>query len=170
MESKRGLGKIIERRKALFAKKPEAAAYTPKAVTEWKGGLLNENRIRDFTVSSDYPVPSGGSDTAPNPMELVLAALGSCVSAVYVEYAAEMGLRLDGVSVETEGDIDLRGLFNVAEVAPGYQRVSYKVTLKTNEPRGKVDELIALAESHCPVSDSLKNKVAVDRSVDVVSA
>lgn len=171
MASRRELKEIIEGRISLFKKKPEAAKYRPVVVTEWRGGLLNENKIRDHLLLSDYPVPAGGTDKAANPMEALLAALGSCVSAVYVEYAAMLDMKLDGVKVELEGAIDLRGLFNVdPDVSPGFEGISYTVTLKTSEPKDKIDELISLAESHCPVSDSLKRVVAVDRKVNVEPA
>jgi len=170
METKRDLKDIIERRRALFRKKPEAALYRPQAVTEWKDGLRNENTIRNHVSYSDYPVPAGGADTAANPMELMLAALGSCVSAVYVEYAALLDMKLDAVKVELDGVVDLRGLFNVDPEAPsGFQDVTYTVTLTTGEPKEKVDELVALAEAHCPVSDSLKRLVPVNKNVAVVT-
>lgn len=171
MASRRGLKEIIESRVKLFKKKPEAALIRPTVVTEWKGGLLHENKIRDHILLSDYPAPAGGTDKAANPMEMLLAALGSCVSGVYVDFAAVMDMKLDAIKVELEGDIDLRGLFNVApDVNPGFQGISYTVTLKTSEPKDKVDKLISLAESHCPVSDSLKRAVAVERKVNVEKA
>jgi len=163
----RSLKDILGRRKALFEKKPEAAQYRPSVVTEWKGGLLNENRIRDHKVACDYPVPSGGTDQAPNPMELVLAALGSCVSAVFVEYAAMLDIQLRSVKVELGGEIDLRGLFNVAPVPSGFSSISCKVTLQTDADKEKVEKLVELAQAHCPVSESLKLPVDVRSQVAI---
>jgi len=163
-----GLKQILERRRALFEKKPEAARYNPTAVTEWKGGLLNENRIRTHILMSDYPVPSGGADTAANPMELVLAALGSCVSAVFVEYAALMEIALESVKVELSGQIDLRGLFNVADVNSGFNEISYTVTIKAPDvDEARMAELIRLAGEHCPVSSTLKLNTPVASRVTV---
>lgn len=171
MGSKRSLKEIIESRVKLFKNKPEAALIHPTVVTEWKGGLLNENKIRGHLLLSDYPSPAGGTDKAANPMEMLLAALGSCVAGVYVDFAAVMDMKLDAIKVELEGDIDLRGLFNVdPDVNPGFAGIRYTVTLKTSEPKEKVDELISLAESHCPVSDSLKRVVAVEKKVNVEPA
>lgn len=166
METKRDLKTILERRRVIFAQKPETARYVPKVTTEWKGGLRNENSIRNHLVVSDYPVPSGGADAAANPMELLLAALGSCVSAVFVEYAALLDITLDAVKVELEGEIDLRGLFNVADVDSGFQAITYTVRLATGAPKEKVEELIRLAGEHCPVSDSLKRTVTVNKVVE----
>jgi len=168
LNERRPLKDILTSRKALFVKKPEAAVYRPGVSTEWKGGLLNENRIRTHVVMSDYPVPSGGDDQAPNPMEMMLMALGSCVSAVFVEYAAMLDIELEAVNVELTGDIDLRGLFNVADVNPGFRNVSYKVRLKTTADEAKTRELIDLAAAHCPVSSTMKlaTPVAAEVTVD----
>ena len=167
MSERGGLKQILERRKDYFVKKLESAIYRPAVTTEWKGGLVNENRIRNHTIMSDYPVPSGGADTAANPMEMVLAALGSCVSAVYVEYAAMLDVPLEAVAVELTGEIDLRGLFNVADVESGFKNISYKVRLKTSAPEEKVRELIKLAGEHCPVSSTIKLPTAVAHEVTV---
>ncbi|MDH5638039.1 MAG: OsmC family protein [Nitrospinota bacterium] len=167
MSERRSLKDILASRKALFAKKPEAAVYRPTVSTQWKGGLLNENRIRTHVVMSDYPVPSGGDDKAPNPMEMMLMALGSCVGAVYVEYAAMLDIELETVNVELSGDIDLRGLFNVADVNPGFNNVSYKVRLKTSADEAKTQELIDLAGTHCPVSSTMKLATPVAAEVTV---
>lgn len=167
MSDRGGLKEILERRKALFVKKPEAALYRPTVTTEWKGGLLNENRIRTHTILSDYPVPSGGADKAPNPMEALLAALGSCVSAVYVEYAAMLEVPLEAVTVELTGEIDLRGLFNVADVGSGFKNISYKVRIKSSGAEANVKELIDLAGAHCPVSSTLKLPAQVTSEVTV---
>jgi len=171
MGSKRDLKEIIESRVKLFKRKPEAALIRPTVVTEWKGGMLNENKIRDHLLLSDYPEPAGGTNKAPNPMEILLAALGSCISGVYVDFAAVMDIKLDAIRVELEGSIDLRGLFNVdPDVSPGFKGISYTVTIKTSEPKEKMDELISLAESHCPVSDSLIRAVGMEGKVNVEPA
>jgi putative redox protein len=56
-----------------------------------------------------YSTGLGGADTAPNPVEYILAALGSCQEITYRLYADALGIPLNGVSVELTGAIDLRG-------------------------------------------------------------
>jgi hypothetical protein len=57
---------------------PGAATATFEASTRQIAGLLSDAAIRDFTIKIDEPATLGGTDRGPNPVELVLAALGAC--------------------------------------------------------------------------------------------
>ena len=84
-------------------------------------------RIREFRFDVDEPPLIGGTDAGPTPVELVLAALGTCQEIVYATYARVLGIPLDGVAVSAEGRLDLRGFFGVADVPAGFQDVSFAV-------------------------------------------
>jgi uncharacterized OsmC-like protein len=48
-----------------------------------------------------------------------------------VATAAVMGINLDSVDIETEGELDLRGFLGIDEnVKPGYDSIKYTVRLK----------------------------------------
>src|SRR5260370_27986823 len=87
-------------------------------------GLGSETKIRQFTLTVDEPEPLGGTDTGPNPVELVLGALASGQEITYRAYAEALGIPLEAVSVKIEGNLDLRGFFAVKDgVLPGFQNV-----------------------------------------------
>ncbi len=68
--------------------KPEAGKTVWKAQTTWLGGFKSQAQIRDFTVAMDEPTALGGSNTAPNMVEMVLGAYGCCLTTGYAANAA----------------------------------------------------------------------------------
>lgn len=60
---------------------PDKGQTEWQATVEWKGAFRSEASIRDFDpIPSDEPAGLGGSDTAPNPVDQVLGALGNCLA------------------------------------------------------------------------------------------
>jgi uncharacterized OsmC-like protein len=51
-------------------------------------------------LHSDEPAGLGGADTAPNPVEQLLAALGNCLAVGYAANASVAGSRLDELAVD----------------------------------------------------------------------
>jgi putative redox protein len=117
---------------------PAQAQAIFQAQSRLGDGLNSAVAIRQFSVGFDEPTGLGGADTAPNPVEYILAALGSCQEITYRLYADALGIPLNGVSVEFTGAIDLRGFFNVGRgVRPGYQKIEARVTL--DSPASEAD-------------------------------
>lgn len=114
----------------------------------------------------DEPEVLGGTDVAANPVQLVLASLGSCQAITYRVWATKLGIALDGITVRTEGDLDLRGFFGLDDaVRPGFLRIRVSVTLQGPEPLARYEELVASVNAHCPVLDIVANPVPVERTV-----
>ena len=125
-------------------------------------GLLSEAAIRDFRIKIDEPTTLGGSDHGPNPVELVLAALGACQEITYRLYADTLGIPLNGVSVKLAGRLDLRGFFAVDEgVRPGLRDIHATVTIDSPASADDIERLKATVDRHCPILDILRNVTPV---------
>jgi uncharacterized OsmC-like protein len=123
--------------------KPDAGKTVWKATTAWKHGFQSQAQIRSFTVPMDEPTLLGGSDTAPNMVEMVLGAYGCCLTTGYVMNAVRQGIRLEAVEVEVEGDLDLNGFFGLSgETWPGYTDV--RASVRLSAPQATAEELQAL--------------------------
>lgn len=126
---------------------PEAGKTVWHASTKWQkgSGFQSTAYIRDFSIKMDEPPPLGGSNTAPNMVEVVLGAYGCCLTTGYVMNAALRGIELEDVQIELEGDLDLNGFFALKDdVWPGYTDVRAKVRLVA--PNATPKELQALHE------------------------
>jgi uncharacterized OsmC-like protein len=94
----------------------------PITVT-WDGGLKFTANIRGHRLTVDQPREAGGEDGAPMPLELVPAALGTCVALYVQRFLATRGLdpRDLGVEVTATGATDPHrlGRFEVRVTIPG---------------------------------------------------
>ncbi len=141
---------------------PEGARLVFKARTRLEENVRCSATVRDFPpLSVDEPPELGGTDSAMNPVELVLAALGTCQEIMYAAYASVMGVRLDKVEVDVKGYLDARGLFSMADVAPGYERLRFETRIESPAAPEVIRKLVATVESHCPVLDTLVRAVEV---------
>ncbi|HEY3079087.1 MAG TPA: OsmC family protein [Chloroflexota bacterium] len=142
---------------------PERGQTVWKATTSWLGGFASQAQIRDFTVRMDEPPPLGGADSGPNMVEVVLGAYGCCLTTGYVMNAGLKGIKLEGVEIELEGDLDLRGFFGLAEgVTPGYSGVRATVHLKAPAATPEqIQELHELVTRTSPVGAIIGRPVTV---------
>lgn len=142
---------------------PDHAIATFAADSRQVEGLRSETKIRQFAVTVDEPASLGGTDTGPNPVELVLAALATCQEITYRAYATALGIPLDGVSVTLQGSLDLRGFFAVKDgVRAGFNDVRGVVNLKSSAPASDLAKLKEVVDAHCPVLDILRAPVPVE--------
>jgi uncharacterized OsmC-like protein len=145
---------------------PEHGLLTVAATGRILDGVHCEATMRDHDLQIDEPMMLGGTDKGPNPVEIVLTALGTCQAITYRIWAAMLGMRLDEVRFETEGDIDLSGLFGLQDgVRPGFTQVRHRVTLVGPESEERYRELAETVDSHCPVFDIVANPIPVERTV-----
>lgn len=134
-------------------------------------GVYCTARMRDHDLEIDEPMMLGGTDRGPNPVELVLTALGTCQAITYRIWAAMLDIRLDEVRFETEGDIDLNGLFGLRDgVRPGFGAIRHTVTLVGPESEERYRELADTVDRHCPVLDIVANPTPVERTIEVRTA
>lgn len=150
---------------------PESARAEFRASTRAVRGFLTESRSRDFSQRIDEPEALGGTDQGPNPVEVLLGALGTCQEIVIVAYAAVLGIELEEVNIDVRGELDLRGLFNVADVPAGFKSVHFDADIRARDAtEEQLEQLRQLALAHCPVLDTLERPVAVTNHYTLSSA
>ena len=111
---------------------PELGKLTCKIQSTWERGTkafvsvgpihgLGQNlfpRTRSFVIASDDPPALGGVDSAPAPLETLLAALCGCVTSGVATNAALFGIPLDGIEIAMEADFDARGVLGHDKSVP----------------------------------------------------
>ena len=153
---------------AAITSDPAAAGFTARAEGQLREGVRCEATVRTHDLVVDEPLALGGTDAGPNPVELVLTALGTCQAITYRIWAALLDIRLDTVRFVTEGDLDLRGLLGLAEgVRPGFTAIRHRIELVGPEPAHRYTELARAFDEHCPVLDIVGQTEPVDREVTI---
>ena len=124
-----------------------------RVTTSWQGQARSRTEIagfaiggqqvaRRFTLDIDEPLELGGSNKFANPQEYLMAALNACMTVGYVAQSAVRGITLESLSIETEGEIDLRGFLGLDPATPrGYDHLRYKVRIKGDATKEQFAEI-----------------------------
>ena len=101
-----------------------------------------ERVTRSHKIVADEPTQLLGQDSAPNPQELLMAALNACITVGYVAGASVEGIKLDSLEIRTRGELDLRGFLGLSDtVPPGYEEIEYEVRIKGDGTREQFEAI-----------------------------
>ena len=141
------------------------AIKTVKCRTIAEGRFRHLNMIRNLPpYVVDEPPALLGDDTAPNPSEASLAALGSCLAVGIHANAVARGITIQKLELELEADINITAVWGTGDVSPkpvGFDAVRVKVDLEADAPRAALDELVAHATRWSPVANTFMKPVAL---------
>jgi putative redox protein len=138
---------------------PETRKLGIRTVTAHnEAGTRTEITVRHFPAfATDEPDSLGGTNTAPSPLECVLASLVGCDGVIINGVAKAMGLRYAGVDFECSGQIDVRGPKGVRGIRPYFEKVDLRIVVFTDEPAARLETLKRNVEFRCPVMNLLRD-------------
>ncbi|WP_375455244.1 OsmC family protein [uncultured Methylobacterium sp.] len=151
----------------------ERGKADPEAVRTVRARTIAEGRrfrhlnyVRDLDAQIvDEPPGLLGDDTAPNPTEALLAALGTCVAVGLQANAVARGWTVRGIEIESEGDINITSVWGTGDLSPkvvGLSAVRLSARLDIEgATQAELDELVAHAGDWSPVLNTVRNPVAV---------
>ena len=134
--------------------------------TTWQGQARSRAEIecyeiggkkvpRRFSIDIDEPRELGGSNRFANPQDHLIAALNACMTVGYVAQCAVRGITLESLTIETDGEIDLRGFLGIDPSVPkGYESLSYTVRIKGN---GRKEQFAEVHEAVMATSPNFYN-------------
>jgi uncharacterized OsmC-like protein len=112
----------------------------------------------------DEPPGLLGDDTAPNPSEASLAALGSCLAVGIHANAIAQGITIQTLELELEADINITAVWGTGDTSPkpvGFDAVRVKVHMLSDASPEARDALIAHATRWSPVANTFTKPVGV---------
>ncbi|MCG8530583.1 MAG: OsmC family protein, partial [Desulfovibrionales bacterium] len=112
------------------------------------------------------PTPLGGKDENIDPMELLLAALGSCLTIGWVTHANLRGVDFSDLEITVTAPFDLRGYLDIDQsIRPGFGELSYDIKVNTEATDDVLHEIKMAAELGSPMFDNIKNTTPVSGNV-----
>jgi uncharacterized OsmC-like protein len=118
--------------------------------------------VRDFTFAVDEPASLGGTDEGPNPVEFVLSALAGCINVVVHMVAAERGVAIRGLRVRVEGELDPARLMALpTDTRAGFSWIELVAEVDSDAPESEIEKILQIAESRCPVADTIGHTTPV---------
>jgi uncharacterized OsmC-like protein len=114
-------------------------------LARWEGGMRAVVEAGEFDIVVDEPESVGGTNTGPQPTDLLLASVASCLTLALAHVARRRGVELTGLRVQAVGTYD----------GPKFVRIS--VTITSTTAAEVVEALIPQAERICYVSNTLRH-------------
>ncbi len=120
-------------------------------------------KARNFEITVDEPKELGGTDSAANPVEYVLAAFAGCLNVMGHLVAKEMGFHLSGLKIDITGSLNPAKLFGKSDdERAGYKTITVQITPECNVDKETLQQWMHTVEERCPVSDNLQNITPVE--------
>lgn len=144
---------LIEQAAASVVPGGQAARVTFRARSTWLGQLQSRTDVESYDIAgkrvprrhrimADEPLELLGMNQAPNPQDLLLAALNACMMVGFVVDATMSGIRIDALEIESECSLDLRGAFGLdPNVKPGTEKILYTIRVKGTGTREQFEQV-----------------------------
>jgi uncharacterized OsmC-like protein len=180
IESLNGLDPAqIEQAAGTIAADPREAQVTFRAHTAWQGQFRSRTDIDSYDLAGksiprrhrivcDEPLELLGSNQAPNPQDLILAALNACMMVGFVAGATRAGIRIDSLAIDSECSLDLRGAFGIdPAIIPGAEKITYTSRVKGSGTPEQFEELHAQVMAVSPNRFHLANPIPLESKLIV---
>lgn len=154
---------------------PEAAQFKWRANCRWIKGTHSQSSVHsffglgaeqshrsEFSYDADHPEIFAAEDHGPAPVEFVLVALASCLTAGVASVAQNRKIQLRSVNVTVEAGMDLQGILGIdADVRNGFDGVKVVFEIDADATREQILALVAQSQKRSAVFDILTNPTHV---------
>jgi uncharacterized OsmC-like protein len=158
---------------------PEIAQFQWRASTTWVRGTHSSSTIQgfhgfsdeqqhhtSFTIEADHPEQFAARDQAPTPVEIVLSALGSCLTAGVAAVAQQRGTQLHSVTADLTAEMDLHGILGADPgVRNGFSSVAVTYRIDADATPEEVRAIVAQSQKRSAVFDIMTNPTDVTVTV-----
>ncbi len=170
---------LLEARAAL-TEAPEAAQFKWRATCSWLKGTHSRSSVESFfglgeeqnhraeyTFDADHPEVFASEDNGATPVELVLVALASCITAGVAAVAQNREIQLRSVKATLEAGMDIQGILGIdSNVRNGFDGITVKYEIDADASQEDIEALVAQSQKRSAVFDIVTNPTNVTVKVN----
>jgi uncharacterized OsmC-like protein len=154
---------------------PDAARFTWRATCSWVNGTHSRSTVQSFyglgaeqshkttfSYDADHPEVFASEDNGSTPVEYVLVALASCLTAGVAAVAQNRSIQLRSVKATLEAGMDLQGILGIdSEVRNGFDGIKVVFDIDADASREDIAALVAQSQKRSAVFDIVTNPTNV---------
>ena len=173
------VGALLEARAAL-TEAPEAAQFKWRATCSWLKGTHSRSSVESFfglgeeqnhrteyTFDADHPEVFASEDNGATPVELVLVALASCITAGVAAVAQNREIQLRSVKATLEAGMDIQGILGIdSNVRNGFDGITVSYEIDADASQEDIEALVAQSQKRSAVFDIVTNPTNVTVKVN----
>jgi uncharacterized OsmC-like protein len=161
--------------RAALTEAPAAAHFKWRATCDWVRGThsrttvqgfyglgAEQPRPKPFHFDADHPELFASEDKGATPVEIVLAALASCLTAGIASVAQNRNIQLRSVKATLEAGMDMQGILGIdSEVRNGFDGIKVVFHIDADATREEINALVAQSQRRSAVFDIVTNPTNV---------
>jgi uncharacterized OsmC-like protein len=169
---------LIGARNAL-SEAPEAAKFKWRATCDWVRGTHSRTTVQNFYglgaeqprpkafhYDADHPELFAAEDKGATPVEYVLVALASCLTAGIASVAQNRQIQLRSIKATLEAGMDMQGILGIdSEVRNGFDGIRVTFYIDADATRADIAALVAQSQRRSAVFDIITNPTNVSVGV-----
>src|SRR5688572_29593075 len=161
---------------------PEAARFKWRATCSWVTGTHSRSTVEGFfglggeqhhkttfTFDADHPEVFASEDHGATPVEIVLAALASCLTAGVASVAQMRAIQLRSVTATLEAGMDLQGILGIdSDVRNGFDGIKVTFDIDADATPEEIKAIVAQSQKRSAVHDIITNPTNVAVAVNKI--
>jgi uncharacterized OsmC-like protein len=165
--------------RAALTEAPEAAQFKWRATCDWVRGTHSRTTVQGFYglgaeqprpqafhYDADHPELFAAEDKGATPVEYVLVALASCLTAGIASVAQNRNIQLRSVKATLEAGMDMQGILGIdSEVRNGFDGIKVTFFIDADATREEIAALVAQSQRRSAVFDIVTNPTNVSVQV-----
>ena len=161
---------LLAAREAL-SNAPEAAEFTWRSTCSWVRGTHTRSTVEGFSglgqdhnhkspfvFEADHPGCFASEDLGATPVEILLTALASCLTAGVAAIAQNRQIQLRTVTATVEGHMNVLGILGAdPDIRNGFNDISVRFDIDADASAEDIKALVAQSQKRSAVFDVIAN-------------